>query len=72
MRKPDPVEIPTALQFNPRIWWDPVPWWFINELDKSVLTQLATVQLQMQKDVLAAQVKSIDASLKIIGQAQRG
>ncbi|MCW3473412.1 hypothetical protein [Limobrevibacterium gyesilva] len=72
MRKPEAAQaLPEVLQFNPRWWWDPVPWWIIQELDKNVLTQLATIHLQLQKDILAAQTKSIDASMKVLSQ-QRG
>jgi hypothetical protein len=70
MAKPSaPENIPEVLQFNPRIWWDPVPWWFINQLDRNALTQIATVQLELQKQMLQAQLKSIDATLGIIGRS---
>jgi hypothetical protein len=73
MRKPEPIEgLPTALQFNPRWWWDPAPWWLINEMDKAVLNQLGAIQLQLQKEVLAAQMKSVEATMKILAQQSKG
>jgi len=70
-RSSTPDALPEILQFNPRWWWDPVPWWLIKELDRTVLTELATEQLRLQKEVLGAQIKSIDASLAILAK-QRG
>ncbi len=71
MAKPNVTEgIPDLLQFHPKIWWDPVPWWFINELDKSVLTQVATIQLELQREVLQAQMKSIEKTLGAISKSR--
>ncbi|MGE5201271.1 MAG: hypothetical protein ACM3O6_04325 [Acidobacteriota bacterium] len=71
MPKPGGAEdISEVLQFHPRIWWDPVPWWFINQLDKSVLTQIATVQLETQREVLQVQMKSVEKTLAVISKAR--
>ena len=48
----------------------PVPWWFINQLDKSVLTQIATVQLETQREMLQVQMKSVEKSLAVISKAR--
>jgi len=71
MTKPTGAEdISEALQFRPRIWWDPVPWWFINQLDKSVLNQIATVQLELHREMLQAQIKSVEKTMSVLSKAR--
>lgn len=62
--------IPDVLQFRPRWWWDPAPPWLVTQLDKNILIELARVQMQLQKEVLAAEQKAIDASLAVLGKAR--
>ena len=62
--------IPDVLQFRPRWWWDPVPPWLVTQLDKGILIELARVQLHLQKEVLAAEQKALDASLQVLGKAR--
>jgi hypothetical protein len=61
-----PENLSEQLQFLPRPWWDPVPWWWLREVDKSVLNQLAVVQLEHQKVVLDAQKVALDKALEVI------
>ena len=71
MTKPTGAEdLSDVLQFRPRIWWDPVPWWFISQLDKSVLTQIATAQLELQRETLQAQVKAVEKTLSVLSKAR--
>jgi hypothetical protein len=62
------ADLHEILQFRPHPIGDPVPWWIFQELDKSVLTQLAHISLVRQKEELAAQTKALDAAIKIIGR----
>jgi hypothetical protein len=58
------------LHFNPKFWWDPVPWWFVNQLDKSVLKELAVIQIELQREALAIQSKSLERTLAVIAKAK--
>lgn len=62
------------LQFRPWPIWDPVPWWILRSLDERIVRELAVVQLETQREVLQAQMKSIERAVKILGSAgpQRG
>jgi hypothetical protein len=57
------------LHFNPKIWWDPVPWWFVHHLDRTVLKELAVIQIELQREVLAIQSKSLERTLAVIAKA---
>ena len=56
------------LQFKPRWWWDPIPPWFLQELDRGMIVELVRVQLDMQETVLKQQVKAIAATRQILQQ----
>ena len=65
-----PEGLAEQFQFHPRPWWDPVPWWWLREVDKGVLNQLAIVQLEQQKVILEAQMTALDQSLEIVKRAK--
>jgi hypothetical protein len=57
------------LAFEP--WWrhgDPVPPWIRDLLDKTALQELAVSQIQLQKSILEAQVKSLDQQIAILSR----
>ncbi len=57
------------LAFDP--WWrhgDPIPPWIRDLLDKVTLQELAVSQIQLQKTILEAQVKSLDQQIAIISR----
>jgi hypothetical protein len=57
----------SVLRFNPRIWWDPVPWPLLNDVfQKPELAALARIHLQLQKDQLQAQLKALDSMEKAL------
>lgn len=62
-----PAQLNDLLHFRPHWPVDPVPWWFLQHLDKEAITKLAQISLQHQKGVLAAQSKALDAASKAIG-----
>ena len=68
MAIPPRADLHDILQFRPHPVGDPVPWWLLQELDKGVLSQLAQISLQRQKEELAAQSKALDAALTAIGK----
>ena len=67
----DRPELFEAFQFRPRWWWDPVPDWIIGQLERDQITELATVQLELQRSFLELQVKAVDRSLQILGVQRR-
>ena len=56
--------------FRPRWWWDPVPDWFVQAIDKPVLKEIAVTQIQLQKTVLEAQLKATEQVLGILGKGR--
>jgi len=63
-----PADLNELLHFNPNIIVDPVPWWWLQHLDKGALGKLAQISMQRQKEVLAAQAKALDAAMKAMGE----
>jgi hypothetical protein len=61
------TELNELLHFNPHIIADPVPWWWLQHLDKAALSKLAQISMQRQKEVLDAQAKALDAAMKAMG-----
>jgi hypothetical protein len=61
------TDLSDLLQFNPHIIADPVPWWWLQHLDKDQLNKLAQISMQRQREVLAAQSKALDAASKAMG-----
>jgi hypothetical protein len=57
-----------ALQFRPKWWWDPVPWWFFEHLRPEIVRDLATIHLEFEKQVLEAQLNSINRTMEAIGR----
>jgi hypothetical protein len=62
------TDLHDILQFRPHPVGDPVPWWIFQHLDQNVLTQLAQISLQRQREELAAQTKALDAAIKAVGK----
>jgi hypothetical protein len=61
------LPIAEALKFVPHHLCDP-PYWFIRELDKNVLQQLAINEVEMHRAILEAQIKASERSLEILKQ----
>ena len=52
---------PEMLEFpiRPPINWDPIPWpWFFDKLDLKARLEIARVQLELQNQVLQAQIEA--------------
>lgn len=65
--RPAQTELNELLHFNPNIIVDPVPWWWLQHLDKEALVKLGQISMQRQKEVLAAQTKALEAAIKATG-----
>jgi hypothetical protein len=66
-RPAGPTDLNELLHFNPHIIADPVPWWWIQHLDKDALSKLAKISMQRQQEALTAQAKALDAAIKAMG-----
>jgi hypothetical protein len=64
---PRTIDLSEILQFNPNIIADPVPWWWLQQLDKAALGKLAQISMVRQKEMLAAQAKALDAAMRAMG-----
>jgi hypothetical protein len=57
-------QLAAQLQFNPHIWWDPVPPWV--NLKAELQQELTKIRLEHQKEVLDLQSKALDKALTAI------
>jgi hypothetical protein len=62
-----PPELNDQLHWNPHNIYDPVPWWWLQHLDKAELGKFAQISMQRHKEVLTAQTKALDAAIKAMG-----
>jgi hypothetical protein len=62
-----PTDLNEILQFNPNIIADPVPWWWLQHLDRAALSKLAQISMARHKEVLTAQLKALDSATRVIG-----
>lgn len=63
--------ISESLQWNPKWHWDPVPWWFVERLDRAVLKQIAIIHLELQREMLDLQSQSVQRTLDVISKARK-
>jgi hypothetical protein len=56
-----PTALHPSLDFHHRWIYDPIPDWILGIADRAVLKEIAAIQLDLQRSVLEAQIKSIDA-----------
>ena len=59
-------ELPEALQFRPRWWWDPVPDWIVRHLEREELLELAVIQVELHRGTLELQLKSTERALELL------
>lgn len=65
------LRISESLQWNPKWHWDPVPWWFVERLDRAVLKQIAIIHLELQREMLDLQSQSVQRTLDVISKARK-
>ena len=69
------IDRPEALQeifrFRPRWWWDPVPPWVLQGLDRSIVAQLGVISLQTERAMLDVQAKALDQTIEVLQKQQR-
>jgi len=63
-----PTALNPMLDFHHRWIYDPIPDWILGIADKAVLKEIAAIQLDLQRVVLEAQIKSIDATKAAIAK----
>jgi len=57
-----------VLSFNPHWFADPPPWWIFEVFDESQRAAVATIQLQLVKDTLTAQMTAVEGLQRAMGQ----
>ena len=58
------------LSFQPRWWWDPVPPWIVDHLDKQILVELAGIHAQHQVNVLQSQLEAAQRAAEVMQKAR--
>lgn len=66
-----PIELQEALRFRPKIWWDPVPDWLFQHLDREIVLDLARVSVQLERDMLEVQMRGLDQISKVLDKQTR-
>lgn len=61
------ADMAEILRFKVPPWFDPVPWFIWERLDKEKMLALTRVQLQLHKSVLLAQQRTLNDAMKVIG-----
>ena len=63
--------LPEVLHFHPEWWTDPLPpWLFVADLDKRVLVELATVQLEAAAAMLEQRAGAARKTMEILQKVQ--
>lgn len=65
-----PNASPELLQFRPRLAFDPVPDWLLDQLSVTVVRDIAAVTIQAQIETLAVQQKALEQTLAIVKRAR--
>ena len=58
--------LPSVLQWNPHLYYDPVPEWWLRGLDTRVSAQILATRLDTQQKILAAQMEGLAEAAKIL------
>jgi hypothetical protein len=61
-------ELPDLLRWNPGIIYDPVPEWWLREVDAQVQRELVAIRLETVQKVLQAQAEGLAAAARILRQ----
>jgi hypothetical protein len=65
-----PTALHPALDFHHRWIYDPIPDWILGIADRVVLKEIAAIQLDLQRTVLEAQIKSIESVKAAIAKSK--
>ncbi len=73
MPNPKREELVDALKYGPTRFpiYDPGPPWWFDTLSKEVQVEVVTSQLQLEKEILAAQSKAIDRQLALLSRGRQ-
>ena len=61
-------ELPGLLQWNPGIIYDPVPDWWLRELDTGVQRELVAIRLETMQKILQVQADGLAAAINVLRQ----
>jgi hypothetical protein len=61
-------ELPDLLGWNPGIIYDPVPEWWLREVDAQVQRELVAIRLETVQKILQAQAEGLAAAARVLRQ----
>jgi len=61
-------DLHSLLQWNPGIIYDPVPEWWLRELDAGLQRQLMVIRLETMQRVLQVQAEGLAAAVNVLRQ----
>jgi hypothetical protein len=61
-------ELPSLLQWRPGIIYDPVPEWWLREIDAQLQRELVAIRLETVQKILQVQAEGLAAAAKVLRQ----
>jgi hypothetical protein len=61
-------ELPGLLQWNPGIIYDPVPEWWLREIDAQLQRELVAIRLETMQKILQVQAEGLAAAVNVLRQ----
>lgn len=68
----EPTELPKALRFDPGWVYDPVPEWWIRELDDKLQGQIIAIRLDTAARILEAQMEGLGKAAELLRSHSKG
>jgi hypothetical protein len=61
-------ELPGLLQWNPGIIYDPVPEWWLRQLDAGLQRELVVIRLETMQKILQVQAEGLATAMNVLRQ----
>jgi hypothetical protein len=61
-------ELPGLLRWNPGIIYDPVPEWWLREVDGQLQRELVVIRLETMQKILQVQAEGLAAAVNVLRQ----
>ena len=62
----EPNELASVLQWNPHLYYDPVPEWWLRGLESRLVAEIVAIRLDTAQKVLAVQAEGLAQAAKLI------
>jgi hypothetical protein len=63
-------DVPTALQWNRIIIYDPPPDWWLRDIDGGTQRELTVIRLETMQKILQVQAEGLAAAVNVLRQSQ--